>query len=761
MAKRFLHTAFLSVCILVAGLSVVQAQKANLDSLRRIISTTTNSQQKVTALCAYANETWGEKNDSALLLARQALGISQEIGFTHGIGMANNALGMCWNIKNKDSSLHYFRRAAFYCTKANESHLWMVRSHNNLIHAYLEFALYDSALLAGRKAVSIINTWPGGGEEKDAQLMNLYAAIGRTHYYVSNYDSSAAYFLKAITVAERQRNYYMLASYYQAMGMINAANKEFDKAIDWGKKSAVACKQDKDSAFLILTYSSIGSFYEKLNNYEQARKYVDSSIALAYAFDSTRLRSISYMVLGNIETQNKNYSKALEYYQKGLAIENRKSGNASSRSSFQRKFANLYLLLDDLPRAEKEYTQLVQSAGSDNELKADAYMGLSEVYKKQENYTQAYNALSEAKKLYDEIFNKQKNKTLQDLNIKYETESREKKLLLLENEKLLQQQEIERQKTELTVRALQLNEREKIIEIARLEADKQQQQMTIQDLTLAKNKTALQQQQLALSNANQQLQVEQQEKALQQAIYSRQKSRLILAIFAALAIVIILALYYNRRQLKHQAASQQALLQERLRISRELHDEVGATLSGVVMYSHFTRDQMRASNISSVENSLNIMQQSSEEMVQKLNEIVWLVNPEKDTLQKLVQRLEEYAHKIAAARGMKVQFQVPQLLPETGIGFERRRNIYLICKEAINNAIKYSGGSQLTFNIRIIAEMLVIVITDNGAGFNALQEYSGNGLVNMQKRAEEINGRFLIRSSEQAGTSISLECAIK
>lgn len=691
MAKRFLHTAFFSICILVSGLSVVQAQKINVDSLRRIIATTTNSQQKVTAMCAYATEIWGVKNDSALLLARQALGISQKNGFIHGIGIASNALGMCWNIKNKDSSLHYFRRAVFYCVQANESRLWMVRSHNNLIHAYLEFARYDSALQAGRKAVSIINTWPGGGDEKDEQVMNLYAAIGRTHYYVSNYDSSAAYYLKAITIGERQRNYYMLASYYQAMGMINSANKEFDKAIDWGKKSVMACKQNEDSAFLILSYSSIGSFYEKLNNYEQAGKYVDSSINLAYAFDSTRLRSISYMVLGNIETHNKNYSKALEYYQKGLAIENRRSGNASSRSSFQRKFAGLYLLLDNLPQAEKEYTQLVQSAGADNELKADAYMGLSEVYKKQANYMQAYNSLSEAKKLYDEIFNKQKNKTLQDLNIKYETESKERKLLLLENEKLQQQRE----------------------------------------------------------------------KTLQQAIYSRQKGRLILAIFATLAIAIILALYYNRRQLKHRASSQQALMQERLRISRELHDEVGATLSGVVMYSHFTRDQVRASNISGVENSLNIMQQSSEEMVKKLNEIVWLVNPEKDTLQKLVQRLEEYAHKIAAARGMKVQFQVPASLPERSIDFERRRNIYFICKEAINNAIKYSGGSQLTFNIRIIAEMLVIVITDNGAGFNALQEYTGNGLVNMQKRAEEINGRFLIKSSEKAGTSISLECAIK
>ncbi|MBX2925049.1 MAG: hypothetical protein KF746_22800 [Chitinophagaceae bacterium] len=759
--KRSLYPAFCLACLLFFCGLLTKVQGQNLDSLRRVIVTATDLRHKVRALCDYAGKIWGEKNDSALLIAREALNISQKTSYNHGIGIANNTLGMCWNIKDKDSSLFYFRQAVFYCTYANESPQWIMRCHSNLIHAYLEFALYDSALHTGRKAVSVANTWADTVEEREEQLMNLYAAIGRTHYYVSNYDSSADYYLKAITIAEKQQNYYMLSSYYQAMGMINSANKEFKRAIDWGRKSVVSCKQNGDSAFLILTYSSIGSFYEKLNNYHQAKIYVDSSIALAYAFDSTRLRSISYMVLGNIETHNKNYNKALEYYQQGLAIENRKSGNASSRLSFQRKFAGLYLLLDNLPQAEQEYKQLIKYAGGDNELKADAYMGLSEVYKKQNDYLQAYNALSEAKQLLEEIFNAEKNKTLQDLNIKYETENREKKLLLLENEKLLQQQKIDRQNAALLTGSLLLKERERIIEITRLEADKQEQQMMIQDLMLSRSKNELQRQQLALSGANQQLQVEQQEKKLQQAQYERQQGRYLLTIVAALALAVILALYYNRRQLKVKAANQQALLQERLRISRELHDEVGATLSGVVMYSHFARDQARASNIAGVENSLDIIRQSSEEMVQKLNEIVWLVNPERDTLQKLIQRLEEYALKIAVIKGIKVEFQIPDTLYDTGISLERRRNIYLICKEAINNAVKYSNCTRLTFDIKIKGDQLQITITDNGTGFDARKEYPGNGFVNMRRRAEEIQGGFSVHSSRQAGSSISFGCRIK
>jgi two-component system sensor histidine kinase UhpB len=228
------------------------------------------------------------------------------------------------------------------------------------------------------------------------------------------------------------------------------------------------------------------------------------------------------------------------------------------------------------------------------------------------------------------------------------------------------------------------------------------------------------------------------------------------------AVLILIAgffLIYRYRE-KNRTAKHQALLQERLRISRELHDEVGATLSGIVMYSHLTKQQVQADDAGAVEKSLTIMQQSSEEMVGKLNEIVWLVNPEKDTLPKLVQRLEEYARNIATAKNMKVEFISPPALPETGLSFERRRNIYLISKEAINNAIKYSGGNLLSLFVQVQAEKLTIIISDNGKGFDTSPVYPGNGLVNMRKRAEELGARLVLTSAPGKGTTIAVECPI-
>jgi signal transduction histidine kinase len=92
----------------------------------------------------------------------------------------------------------------------------------------------------------------------------------------------------------------------------------------------------------------------------------------------------------------------------------------------------------------------------------------------------------------------------------------------------------------------------------------------------------------------------------------------------------------ERRIAEIESKSQQAILNERLRISSELHDEVGATLSGIAMYSHLTKEQMKSGEMSEIEKSLNVMQESSAQMVDKLNDIVWLINPEQDSLEKLM-----------------------------------------------------------------------------------------------------------------------------
>ncbi len=201
-------------------------------------------------------------------------------------------------------------------------------------------------------------------------------------------------------------------------------------------------------------------------------------------------------------------------------------------------------------------------------------------------------------------------------------------------------------------------------------------------------------------------------------------------------------------------------MNERLRISRELHDDVGSTLSGIVLYSHLAEDQVQAQQPAEVKSSLNKIQQSANEMVRRLNDIVWAVNPDHNSLKDLMQKLEEYATEMAMVRNIKVQTNIPESIAELKLPVEVLHNIYLLFKEAINNSVKYSNASSLELAVQHLKHLMEFTIRDNGKGFNMATIKKGNGIMNMQKRAEEIDAEFSIKSSIFEGTTVSLKSKI-
>lgn len=169
---------------------------------------------------------------------------------------------------------------------------------------------------------------------------------------------------------------------------------------------------------------------------------------------------------------------------------------------------------------------------------------------------------------------------------------------------------------------------------------------------------------------------------------------------------------------------------------------------------------MKKGQTAEIERSLNVMQQSSAKMVDKLSDIVWLINPEQDSLQMLVTRLEEYATDMAAIKNIQVRISVPEKIVEINLPVESRRNIYLFCKEAINNAVKYSNATLLELTVGEVNGKLEFSVSDNGKGFDAVMVRRGNGLENMQKRADEIGAKLILQSKENEGASVSLQCKI-
>ncbi len=246
-------------------------------------------------------------------------------------------------------------------------------------------------------------------------------------------------------------------------------------------------------------------------------------------------------------------------------------------------------------------------------------------------------------------------------------------------------------------------------------------------------------------------------KTAEAARQSQQKTVAFSSIFLVMAITGYI--FYSYRK-KRERQNRDQMMQERLRISRELHDELGSTLSGIAMYSHLTREQIKNAQPGDVEKSLSIIQQSAGDMVNKLSDIVWLINPGQDSLQQLLQKLEEYVNEMAAAKKIKVLSKFPEYLAHNTLSIESRRNMYLVFKEAINNAVKYSNASLLQLEAKQEDGHIEISLQDNGDGFDVETVKRGNGLNNIQQRAKDAGAQLKINSEKGRGTSIALSVKI-
>lgn len=225
-----------------------------------------------------------------------------------------------------------------------------------------------------------------------------------------------------------------------------------------------------------------------------------------------------------------------------------------------------------------------------------------------------------------------------------------------------------------------------------------------------------------------------------------------IALSALLAGAGILALYRYRLA--------QALNVERLRtrLATDLHDDVGATLSAISMYSESLKKQVNQPQLAKL---LGKIGDDSREMVRAMGDLVWAINPGNDGGEKLLQRMENYATDLCAVKEITLHFKSDPKINTQSVGIETRRNIFLVYKEAINNALKYSGCTLLKIQIFLEAGKFVLVVEDNGSGFDVSTHQQGNGLSNMQTRAVEIGGRLSINSSsEKGGSSIILKCPL-
>lgn len=205
---------------------------------------------------------------------------------------------------------------------------------------------------------------------------------------------------------------------------------------------------------------------------------------------------------------------------------------------------------------------------------------------------------------------------------------------------------------------------------------------------------------------------------------------------------------YRIRQFKHVIAL-------RNRISRDLHDDVGSSLGSISIYSEVLRNLEGKQK----EEVLNKVGETSREMLEKLNDLVWNINPANDKMEKIESRMRGFAAMILNPLGIQFDIVMDPGLKESHLEMEKRRNLFLIFKEAVHNAAKYSNCRNIIIRLEEDKGKWKMAIEDNGKGFDitAIKTYNGNGLKSMEERALAMKGQLIIESHPENGTRIVVD----
>lgn len=223
----------------------------------------------------------------------------------------------------------------------------------------------------------------------------------------------------------------------------------------------------------------------------------------------------------------------------------------------------------------------------------------------------------------------------------------------------------------------------------------------------------------------------------------------------------------SHRRLRHALAKleqQQALERERMRIARDMHDEIGSKLTKISFLSEHAR--VDANSDGPLAGKIESIAETSRELLQTMDEIVWVVNPRNDTLEHLAAYLSHYADEYFQNTSVECELRLPQAIAHHPVSSETRHNLFLAFEETLNNVLKHSGATKVRVEMAVKAGKFEIIVTDNGRGFDpnaaAVRRpppgtRGGNGLRNIRQRLADVGGQFEIRSqAESGGTTVTL-----
>lgn len=654
------------------------------------------------------------KIDSLLSALKMAKNDTAEVNSLMAVSSGYN------NLNRYDSAL-YYGNAALGLSEKSDFHKGIARAYNNLGVIFYSQENYDKALENYQVALNI--SLEAGDK---ITVSNSHNNIGNIYYMQGNYQKALENYFASLEISQELKEIKNASGTYSNIGAIYHEQGDYDKALENFFASLKLDELNGDKYGIVNNYNNIGDTYKELGNYDQALKNYYASLEITREIDDKEGMGITYDNIGNIYSAQGNYSKALENCFASLNIRKELDDKRGIAISYN-NIGAIYARQGDYNKAlENNLASLnIKEESGNKKGVAISLNNIGALYKLKKDYQKALDFLKKGLETGNEIGAK-------DTKLESYREISEVYALLSDHKKAFDYQQLylqlkdsvfsEEMITKTTEMQTKYETEKKENEISLLRSETEKKELLVQ----------------------------------------KRNWQIAGIIFIGFALLVIGILFFNRYKTKQKQLKEIAVLEtrqsERMRIARDMHDDIGAGLTRISLLSEQTKMELQKKNEQeSVSENLNRLSSQSRELTRNLGEIIWTMNPKNDTLSGLFSYIRNFAFDFLENASMDCRISFPENIPELGVSPEMRRNVFLAVKESINNIVKHSQATKAEITLQLAESAFSLIIKDNGRGIGRNSKPgSGNGLLNIKKRIEELNGIYFIESSDQ-GVTITLK----
>ena len=563
-------------------------------------------------------------------------------------------------------------------------------------------------------------------------LAASYNSLGNIYQYKTDIDSALFYHKKALALREKSNDTLGIADSYNNIGIAHDANGNFEKALHYYFKSLKYYEAKKNDEKTAMALVNIGVVYKTQKEYKKAYFYYKKANELYRKIKSNFGITVTAGNLGGILINFKSYSKSLEYSE--TAKEGYKKLNYDRYLAYP--ISNIAVVYDSLHRFAEANLNYMESISLhekfDNNFEvaniSNAFANcLIKQNKYQESITYSEKALNYAQA---------DNAGFIEVCALYNLSKAYAKMGIYE--KAYQYSNLYNQGT---------------------------------DVLFKKDKTK------AIFELEAKYENEKKSKLLLQIQNKMQQRNTLIFILSLLIISVALISYLIYRQQKTKVLqkeqefelksaiaeieSQNKLQEQRISISRDLHDNIGAQLTFIISSINNIKHAFEINN-TKLESKLQSISSFTKATIVELRDTIWAMNTEQVSLQDLKLRIYNFIEKAKLAiNGVQFNFEIDENLNDISFSSVDGMNIYRVIQEAVHNSIKYARASEVSVDLTKLGETIIIKISDNGVGFDPDNVILGNGIFNMKKRIKELHGTFILESKADQGTSVVIQLPYK